>query len=225
VSNKWLISSETGGLKSVFTAGSEVRLKYFRKKLNNLKLMNSLKIAILVVVLAFGLRAKADGLYDITFTDGGANVGFGQIDVESGYAVSGYFDVTAGLAAGNYTLYTAGGTGTYQSPLPSPAVAFLYDNAVYLSSNPQYPINNPFVDNNGLLFTDVSNSEVDLWAAADNGTYSFDAYIDGSYISNPTGIVGASTITPAPEPPGLGFITLMLVPAGMFILRWRTSKL
>ena len=46
-------------------------------------------------------------LYEITFTDPGANnAGTGQIDVEGGYAVSGNFDVTAGAAIGAWNLYT-----------------------------------------------------------------------------------------------------------------------
>ena len=97
--------------------------------------MKTIKITTLLVALVLVCKAQADGLYDIAFSDGGANVGAGQIDVEGGYAISGYFNVTAGLAAGNYFLYTAGGTGgTWNSPLSSPANAFVYDNAVYLTT-------------------------------------------------------------------------------------------
>jgi len=49
-------------------------------------------------------RANAT-LMAISFDDGGNNVGTGVIDVESGYAVSGDFTVTAGLAAGDWTLF------------------------------------------------------------------------------------------------------------------------
>ena len=48
--------------------------------------MKKLKITILAAILALGVTAEADGLYDITFSDGGANVGYGQIDVIGGYA-------------------------------------------------------------------------------------------------------------------------------------------
>jgi hypothetical protein len=186
--------------------------------------MKSIKTAVLIMILGFGLKAKADGLYDITFSDPGThNVGFGQIDVVGGFAVSGYFDVTAGLAIGNYTLYTAGGTGTWLAPILSPTGKFQYDNVVYSGSNPQYPVTNPIWDNGGVLFTGTGNKEVNLWGNAD-GSYSFDAYVNNAYLDN-TGIVGGSTIMPAPEPPSLGFITLMLVPAGMFVLNWRKPKL
>ena len=164
--------------------------------------MKTIKITTFLVALVLVCQARADGLYDITFSDGGANVGAGQIDVEGGYAISGYFNVTAGLATGSYSLYTAGGTGgTYNAPLSSPAGAFIYDNAVYLSNNnPQYPVNNPFVDLNGLLFTDAGNNEVNLWAGSDNNTstYTFDAFKSGGYI-DPAGILGGSPLLPLPN--------------------------
>jgi hypothetical protein len=182
--------------------------------------MKKLKIIILITVLAMGLKAQADGLYDITFTDGGVNVGAGQIDVESGLAVSGYFDVTAGIAAGSFSLYTAGGNIAYPGQLTSPAEAFLYDNAIYLTTNPQYPTTNPFLDMAGLLFTDVSGNEINLWGNSD-GTYTF--YGDINHNRYDPQVVGESTIAPAvapaPEPSSIAIIALMLVPAGVYLRR------
>jgi hypothetical protein len=178
--------------------------------------MKILKITTLIAVLAVGFKAQADGLYDITFSDGGSNVGAGQIDVEGGFAVSGYFDVTAGIAAGTFSLYTAAGNITYPGELTSPAGAFLYDNAVYLASNPQYPTTNPFVDNAGLLFTDGSGNEINLWGNAD-GTYTFYGDINNNKYDPQA--IGVSTIAPAPEPSNLAIIALMLVPAGAFLRR------
>jgi hypothetical protein len=189
--------------------------------------MKTIKITTLLAALVLACNAQADGLYDIAFSDGGANVGAGQIDVVGGYAISGYFDVTAGLAAGHYTLYTAGGTGgTYTAPLLSPARAFDYDNVVYLTSNPQYPVNNPYLDLDGLLFTDAGNNEVNLWAGSDNNTsaYTFDAYFNGGYL-DPSGIVGPAFNTPAPEPSSLEFIALMLIPAVVFLRLPRKAQL
>lgn len=163
-----------------------------------------------MAALALGSNVRADGLLLINYTDGGANVGQGQIDVQNGYAVSGYFDVTAGLAAGNYTLYTAGGTGTYQNLISSPSGKFIYDNAVYLAGNPQYPTTNPYLDLGGLLFTDASQNELNLWGNAD-GTYSFDAYINNGYL-NPTGVIGGSTPMPAPEPAGVAVLAFLSLP-------------
>lgn len=190
--------------------------------------MKSLKIALLGLALTLGLNACADGVFNITFTDpGSTNVGVGQINVVGGYAVSGYFDVTAGFATGNYTLYTAGGTsGTYSAPLNSPSGQFGYDNAVYYQiPNPAYtgnPPGIPYLDGQGLLFTDASNNEVNFWGNADT-TYSFDAYVNNTLL-DANGIVGASTITPAPEPSSLALIALLLAPAALFFRQWRMIK-
>jgi hypothetical protein len=190
-----------------------------REILNKMKI---LKITTLIAVLAMGFKAQADGLYDITFSDGGSNVGAGQIDVEGGFAVSVYFDVTAGIAAGTFSLYTAAGNIAYPGQLTSPAGAFFYDNAVYLASNPQYPTTNPFVDNNGLLFTDGSGNEINLWGNAD-GTYTFYGDINNNKYDPQA--VGVSTIAPAPEPASLAIIALTLVPVGCFFRHWRKVKL
>jgi len=179
--------------------------------------MKTIRIITLAGLLAFGLKVQADGLYDITFSDaGGVNAGVGQIDVVGGYAVNGYFNVTAGIALGNYSLYTAGGTGgTWNSTLTSPLGAFYYDNAVYIppTPNPQYPSDPAaYLDNGGLLFTDLSGNEINLWANG-NGTFSF--YGDISNNKYDPQAIGASTITPAPEPSSLALVALMLVPAGV----------
>lgn len=181
--------------------------------------MKNLKITILLAILALGIKVQADGLYDITFSDGSANVGFGQIDVENGFAVSGFFNVTSGLATGNWDLFTAGGNVAYPSTLTSPAGAFFYDNAVYLGSNPQYPSTSLFLDNSGLLFTDVSGNELNLWANADS-TYSFYGVINN--VRYDPDVIGASTIAPAPEPSSFA-IALLLIPIGAFFYQRRAK--
>jgi hypothetical protein len=74
-------------------------------------------------------RANAT-LMAITFDDGGKNTGSGVIDVESGYAVSGDFTVTAGLAAGDWTLF--GETASSPGAGTSPNRYFNFDNIVFL---------------------------------------------------------------------------------------------
>ena len=92
------------------------------------------------------------------------------------YAASGYLIVTAGQAVGDWTLYTAGGTTSYPGYLTSPAGAYWYNNAVYPSgNNPQYPVNNPLLDNFGLLFTQNNGNELNLWGNAD-GSYTLWQY-------------------------------------------------
>ena len=182
--------------------------------------MSAKNITILVAVLAWGVKAQADGLYDITFSDAGdVNVGSGQIDVVAGYAVGGYFDVTIGAALGAYTLYTGGGTsGTWTSLLTSPQGAFYYDNAAYIptSTNPQYSSDpTAYIDNGGLLFTDVSGDEINLWANGD-GTFSFYGDIGGNKY-NPA-VIGSSTINPVPEPSTTLFSFLLSGALGAFWL-------
>jgi hypothetical protein len=82
--------------------------------------MKAFKTLALLGAVALGITAQASAaLYSITFTDGGANVGSGQIEVVGGYAVSGYFDVTSGAASG-YVWALTGGTASYPNYLTSP---------------------------------------------------------------------------------------------------------
>ena len=183
--------------------------------------MKTLKITILAAVLAFGINADAaeTNAYNITFT-GGGNVGSGQILVADGLAVGGYFEVTAGIASGtSWILYTAGGATTYPSFIQSPDAEFNYNNAVYLTGNPQYPIFNPYLDDYGLLFVSpnpLNTDELNLFGNADGG-YTFDAFLGGNLGS----VVGVSTITPAPEPSSLAVFAIMLIPVGAIFYQRR----
>ena len=142
-------------------------------------------------------------LMAISFDDDGNNAGSGTIDVEGGYAVSGSFMVTAGLATGYWTL--TGGTPSTAGSGTSPNGYFNYDNMVFLGSDPY------LTTTGGLLFTDGLGDQLNLWADSP-GTYSMWAvnssgtyYVEaGSYpgFSGATGY-GTSTITNAPTPPML----------------------
>ncbi len=166
----------------------------------------------LPAILASDTKAQTDGLYAITFTDGGANVGSGQIDVESGFAISGHFDVTSGTALGDWTL--SGGTTAYPNQLLSPAGAFNYDNAVYLATNPQYPTTNLFLDIGGLLFTDTNANEINLWGNAD-GSYSFFGAINN--VRYDPAVIGVATITQVPEPSNVFILALLFLAVGLFV--------
>jgi hypothetical protein len=180
----------------------------------------SFKIATLLAVLAFGSKAQADGLYAITFSDAGAiNVGSGQINVENGFAVSGYFNITSGILLGAWNL--TGGTAAYPGFLTSPSGAFNYNNAVYLGSNPEYPAASPFLDQYGLLFTDASGDEFNFWGNSD-GTYTIYGVVNGNRYNPQT--IGVATITVAPEPANLATLALLLVPAGVFLRRKLQSE-
>ena len=133
--------------------------------------------------------SRAD-LYDITFSDGGANDGYGQIDVESGVAVSGTYNVTAGAASGVWTL--APGSGSDGS--------FNWDNVVN-------PDSDPFLTGGGLLFTSGGN-EINLWGNSPD-SYSFYGNIGGNW--NPKVDFGTATISAVPEPVNYGLAGFGLI--------------
>lgn len=161
----------------------------------------------------------------ISFDDGGNNVGSGIVDVEGGYAVSGDFVVTAGLASGTWTL--TGGTPSSAGSGSSPNGYFNYDNMVFLDSDPY------LTTSGGLLFTNDSGDQLNIWAnapdtycmwAADtNGNYYVQA---GFYAGFPdaTGY-GTSTITNAPPevtPPSPPQLSIQSIANGL-TLSWPAS--
>jgi hypothetical protein len=159
-------------------------------------------MALAAFILTVTTRAGAT-LMSISFDDGGNNAGSGVIDVEDGYAVSGDFTVTAGLAAGDWTLL--GGSAASPGGGTSPNGYFNFDNMVFLDSDPY------LTTSGGLLFTNTDGDQLNLWANAPDtyclwavntgGSYYVEA---GSYpgFSGATGF-GTSTITNAPAGTGV----------------------
>ena len=182
------------------------------------RLMKTLKTLTLFAALVLGIMTQAGaGLYNITFDDGNGDVGSGQIDVEMAnnyyYAVSGSLTVAGGKASGGWNLFTAGGNASYPNYLTSPAGAYWYNNAVYPTGNPQYPIANPLLDDYGLLFTQANGNELNLWGNAD-ATYTLGGSIDGRQNFNVTISFGQTTIAPVPEPVNVA----LGVFAGVFLI-------
>jgi hypothetical protein len=153
----------------------------------------------LLLLLALNVTSKAGAtLMSISFDDGGNNVGSGVVDVEDGYAISGDFLVTAGLASGDWTL--TGGTPSSVGSGVSPNGYFNYDNMVFLDSDPY------LTTSGGLLFTNELGEQLNIWAdspgvysmwaANSGGGYFIEA---GSYpgFSGATAF-GTSIITNAP---------------------------
>jgi hypothetical protein len=178
-----------------------------------------------LAALAFTLTARAGAsLMYISFDDGGNNVGAGVIDVEDGYAVDGYFTVSAGLATGDWTLFD--GTAASPGAGSSPGGFFNYDNLVYLGSDPYLSLNG------GLLFTNTTGDQLNLWADAPD-TYSLWAadgsgnyYVQAGYYSGFSGATGYGTSTITNAPAGTGVVqitapTLSIQPAADgFTLLW-----
>jgi hypothetical protein len=167
--------------------------------------MSMLKTLTLLAALVLGITTQASAVvFDITFNDANVNVGSGQIDVELAnniyYAASGSLTVTAGQAIGNWNLYTKGGYTSFPNYFTSPAGAYWYNNAVYVTGqNPQYTNANPLLDEYGLLFTQNNTNELNLWGNVD-GTYTLAGNIGGWQNFNVTIRVGGTTITPNPAP-------------------------
>lgn len=172
----------------------------------------------LCVSLAWCLAASRAGaaLYDITFNING-NIGAGQINVQSAgnnnfYAASGYLNVTAGGASGNWNLYTAGGTTPFPGYITSPSGGYIYNNAVYpTGQNPQYPSVTSLLDVYGLMFTQGNGNELNLWGNAD-GTYTLGGNVNGfqNFTAN-IGIGGSGSnpiLAPVPEPSSIALTAL-----------------
>ena len=181
--------------------------------------MRTLKTLTLLAALVLGITTQAGAaLYNIAFNDGKGNVGSGQIDVQLAnnnyYASSGSLTVMSGQALGQWDLFTAAGNKSYPNHLTSPAGAFWYNNAVYVTGqNPQYPTANPLLDDYGLLFTQSNGNELNLWGNAD-GSYTLGGNVGGWQNFNTVITFGGTVITPVPEPVNCALAGFALIFAG-----------
>lgn len=194
--------------------------------------MKTCQASILTLLLAIGVSLQAAAApFDITLDLGQGATGSGQIDIlpdlnGNFFAASGYLTIASGAAAGNWSLYSAGGTTTYPGYFTSPAGAYWYNNAFYPAGvNPQYPGLNTPLDNYGLLFTQGSN-ELNLWGNAD-GSFTLHGSINGFQNFNApiftAGGPGTPVIgfIPIPEPASA---TLAAVGGLLFAIRRLTTK-
>jgi hypothetical protein len=81
-----------------------------------------------------------NGVAQITFTGGGSAAN-GQVVFVGNTATSGYLDITAGTNTGTYTLSPGSGTNA----------GFLWDGLIF-------PASDPFIDVDGLLFTNSGHA-------------------------------------------------------------------
>ena len=184
--------------------------------------LNKISMVFASLVLAVSPKAGA-GLYNITFDDGNGNIGSGQIDVETANnncsACAGYLNVTAGEAAGEWTLYTAAGSTSYPGYMLSPAGAYWYNNAVYPSgNNPQYSGSGSLLDVYGLLFTQNNGNELNLWGNADGG-YTLGGSVGGWQNFNVDINFQGAAITPIPEASTVIACGFLLLPIGASAFR------
>jgi hypothetical protein len=137
--------------------------------------------------------ATFEPVFDYAFTIG-PDTGYGSLntaDEGNGVylATVGSLTLTGGNDLGTYSLYP-GGPGVTTSPLGS----FLYDNLLF----PTYPVTNPPLDIDGLLFT-APGIEVNIWG---NGTNNYSFYESTSYAYYPTQDTYTGTFTPNIDPCG-----------------------
>jgi len=151
--------------------------------------MKNLKLKLAVMALALGVAARSQaGLYDLTFT-GNNSAGTGVIDVESGLAVSGFLDVSAGVNQGTYNLVGVtspliNGVGL---TLVLPSGNETFDDVVNVGSD-------PFLTSDGLEFANNDSVGFNLWGNGPGSYTLFDASA-GVY----DGDNGVATLTPVPE--------------------------
>jgi hypothetical protein len=134
--------------------------------------MKKQKLKLTIMAVALGLAAQSQAaLYDITFS-GGSSAGSGEIDVESGVAVSGFFDVFAGVNQGTYDLVGVtspliNGVGL---TLVIPGGNQTFDDVVNAGSN-------PFLTGDGLEFANSDSVGFNLFG---NGPGSYDLFDTGN---------------------------------------------
>jgi hypothetical protein len=182
-----------------------------------------IKLMTLAAVALHVTSQACAGLVVINFDDGGNNSGSGATDVEDGYAISGNFIMTVGLAAGDWTL--TGGTPSSPGSGSSPSGFFKYDNMVNLGSDPF------LTTTGGLLFTDSNGDQLNIWAARP-GTYDLWAvnsagvyYVEaGAYPGYPDATSsGTVTVTAVPEPVNYALTGFGLILVGASLRRLYVS--
>lgn len=140
----------------------------------------------------------ADPLFDFTFSSVLDN-GYGSLDATSlgggvFLATSGSLTVTTGQDHGTYSLYLGGPAQT-----TSPSGYFYYDDLLYSSA--------PGVDNDGLLFTNGSSLEINIFS--NPGNYQF---YDNTGYNNYVGFA-------VPEASTVVLLSFLLAGLGGFTIR------
>jgi len=178
--------------------------------------MKTLKLAIMAAALVMAAQARAS-LFDITFSDGGANVGNGVLTATDNgngtwNVTAATFDVTAGAMSGIYSLVP---NPNAPNPVNSPVYGnlyFTYDNQASYPTTPYFNQNGLFLSSGAKLVNIWGNSSTD-YELLGQGPTSFDYY-------NPVvDTHGMVTLTPVPEPATIISGVLMLLPFGASTLR------
>jgi hypothetical protein len=178
--------------------------------------MKKLLMAVFVAIAMFAqtrVQAEDPSYFNITFSDvgnGGSTVGSGWL---SGLLVSpGLYEIFAG----SFTLTSGEGfsVGTFTLlPNPNPPGQSVSPSGYFLFDNQVSPGTDPFVNNNGLLFTSGS-VEINLFSNAGNvPEYQL-------YQNNGVNVLGDVTLVPVPEPSA----RMLLLPFGILFWMQRMKR-
>jgi hypothetical protein len=158
-------------------------------------MLKSRLAAIVTLALPATFCSASNQAYLFTFNIGGNQGNALLSSTEPGggqfWTVSGTLGVTAGADTGTYSL-TAGGPSSFFSP-----------NGAFIANNVLYPSSDPDLDSNGLLFGG-GGLEINIWGNGP-GNYSFYSW-DGSSID--VAASGPSTVglQAVPEPASLSLL-------------------
>jgi hypothetical protein len=179
-----------------------------------------LKLISLAVALVIGSQARAT-LYNINFTGGdGLTTAFGQVDVNSGIATSGFLDVTYNGTTIDYTTLAPAGVDIRDN---TGTDFFGSDNAF----NPNSITQGGFLTANGLIFyqgtwgaggmvglSDYSSTDPTPYLMVDGNPPAGWGYLHPSIDGHLS-----VTLDPVPEPTTMVAGALLLLPFGASALR------
>lgn len=170
--------------------------------------------AIAFITLLLGLSPAAVRADSFTWTDIGAGITSASGTLTATSVGNGEYIVNSGTAMFNGDSMTlVAGTGSAQL---SPSGLFIFDNVLFLSSN-------PVLDVDGLLFADSLGTELNIWGNGTPGSYSTYTGADGSYPLQDT--VSTFSIVPAVPTPEPSALILLVVGLLAFTgLAWRATQ-
>lgn len=169
--------------------------------------------AVLFAILIIGLRPVTLRADSFNWTDIGAGITSASGTLSAHPVGGGQYIVDSGSAFFNGdSMSLIAGTDNGAAQL-SPSGLFIFDNVLYLSSNPT-------LDVDGLLFADSLGHELNIWGNGAPGSYSTYTGIGGSYPLQDV----ASTFTIVPSVPTPEPSAIILLGVGLLALTglaWR----
>jgi hypothetical protein len=173
-------------------------------------------VSFFIALFLFIANTAMATTYDFSFSDGTYFYGSGVLTASPIENANGSFTVQSGTCTvfsseasnaaymGAYNLYVNPSKPDYQASI-SPLGDFIYNNQIYTAPT------QPFLDIDGLLFTNRRGDELNIWENGAGDPYS--AYIGLPGYNYPVTGDAHFGASPVPEPP-----TMMMFGVSMFIL-------